>query len=162
MIKNQYIYSGGLYDLNLLKIEPTIIENVDFNNKIMKEEIFGSILPVIAYEDMFDIINKVKNMDKPLSMYIFSEDNEHINSFVNGISAGGVCINDTIMHITNPNLEFGGVGESGMGGYHGKFGFINFSNRKALMQRSINIDIKVKYPPYSNGQKILLKKIFDN
>ncbi|NVF10436.1 aldehyde dehydrogenase family protein [Anaerococcus sp. AGMB00486] len=162
LIKNQDIYSGGLYDLNLLKIEPTIIENVDFNNKIMKEEIFGPILPVIAYEDMFDIINKVKNMDKPLSMYIFSEDNEHINSFVNGISAGGVCINDTIMHITNPNLEFGGVGESGMGGYHGKFGFINFSNRKALMQRSTNIDIKVKYPPYSNGQKILLKKIFDN
>lgn len=161
LMTGQDIYTGGLYDSNLLKIEPTIIDKVDFNNKIMKEEIFGPVLPIITYDDMFNIINKINDMDKPLALYVFSEDKDHINSFINGISSGGVCVNDTIMHITNPNLEFGGVGCSGMGGYHGKYGFMNFSNRRSIMDRSTNIDIKVKYPPYSNGQKNVVKKILD-
>ena len=126
----------------------------------MKEEIFGPILPVIEYENIFEIIEKLQKMDKPLSMYIFSEDQNNIDRLTYDLSSGGVCINDTIMHITNPNLEFGGVGESGMGGYHGKFGFINFSNRKSIMIRSNNIDIKLKYPPYSKAKEKIIKKIF--
>lgn len=160
LMEGQNIYTGGLYNSKTLKIEPTIIDDVDFSNKIMEEEIFGPILPVIEYNDVFKIIEKLKFMDKPLSMYIFSEDKEHIDRLTYDLSSGGVCINDTIMHLTNPNLEFGGVGESGMGGYHGKFGFMNFSNRKSIMIRSNNIDIKIKYPPYSKGQEKIIKKIF--
>lgn len=160
LMEGQNIYTGGLYNSKTLKIEPTIIDDVDFVNKIMQEEIFGPILPVIEYNDIFKIIEKLKFMDKPLSMYIFSEDKEHIDRLTYDLSSGGVCINDTIMHLTNPNLEFGGVGESGMGGYHGKFGFMNFSNRKSIMIRSNNIDIKIKYPPYSKGQEKIIKKIF--
>lgn len=160
LMEGQNIYTGGLYNSKTLKIEPTIIDDVDFSNKIMQEEIFGPILPVIEYDDIFKVIEKLKFMDKPLSMYIFSEDQEHIDRLTYDLSSGGVCINDTIMHLTNPNLEFGGVGESGMGGYHGKFGFMNFSNRKSIMIRSNNIDIKIKYPPYSKGQEKIIKKIF--
>lgn len=160
LMEGQNIYTGGLYNSKTLKIEPTIIDDVDFANKIMQEEIFGPILPVIEYDDIFKVIEKLKFMDKPLSMYIFSEDKEHIDRLTYDLSSGGVCINDTIMHLTNPNLEFGGVGESGMGGYHGKFGFMNFSNRKSIMIRSNNIDIKIKYPPYSKGQEKIIKKIF--
>ena len=160
LMEGQNIYTGGLYNSKILKIEPTIIDDVDFSNKIMQEEIFGPILPVIEYDDIFKVIEKLKFMDKPLSMYIFSEDKEHIDRLTYDLSSGGVCINDTIMHLTNPNLEFGGVGESGMGGYHGKFGFMNFSNRKSIMIRSNNIDIKIKYPPYSKGQEKIIKKIF--
>ena len=160
LMEGQNIYTGGLYNSKTLKIEPTIIDDVDFTNKIMQEEIFGPILPVIEYDDIFKVIEKLKFMDKPLSMYIFSEDQEHIDRLTYDLSSGGVCINDTIMHMTNPNLEFGGVGESGMGGYHGKFGFMNFSNRKSIMIRSNNIDIKIKYPPYSKGQEKIIKKIF--
>lgn len=159
LMEGQNIYTGGLYNSKTLKIEPTIIDDVDFSNKIMEEEIFGPILPVIEYDDIFKIIEKLKFMDKPLSMYIFSEDQEHIDRLTYDLSSGGVCINDTIMHLTNPNLEFGGVGESGMGGYHGKYGFMNFSNRKSIMIRSNNIDIKIKYPPYSKGQEKIIKKI---
>lgn len=160
-MEGQDIYTGGLYNSKTLKIEPTIIDNVDFSNKIMKEEIFGPILPVIEYEDIFNIIEKLKFMDKPLAMYIFSEDQDHIDRLTYDLSSGGVCINDTIMHLSNPNIEFGGVGESGTGGYHGKYGFMNFSNRKSIMIRSNNIDINLKYPPYSKGQEKVIKKIFN-
>lgn len=161
LMTDQDIYTGGLYNSKTLKIEPTIIDNVDFSNKIMKEEIFGPILPVIEYEDIFNIIEKLKFMDKPLAMYIFSEDQDHIDRLTYDLSSGGVCINDTIMHLSNPNIEFGGVGESGTGGYHGKYGFMNFSNRKSIMIRSNNIDINLKYPPYSKGQEKVIKKIFN-
>lgn len=158
---DQDIYTGGLYNSKTLKIEPTIINNVDFSNKIMKDEIFGPILPVIEYEDIFKLIEKLKFMDKPLAMYIFSENQDHIDRLTYDLSSGGVCINDTIMHLSNPNIEFGGVGESGTGGYHGKYGFMNFSNRKSIMIRSNNIDINLKYPPYSKGQEKVIKKIFN-
>ncbi|MDU2202600.1 MAG: aldehyde dehydrogenase family protein, partial [Anaerococcus hydrogenalis] len=161
LMEGQDIYTGGLYNSKTLKIEPTIIDNVDFSNKIMKEEIFGPILPVIEYEDIFKSIEKLKFMDKPLAMYIFSEDQDHIDRLTYDLSSGGVCINDTIMHLSNPNIEFGGVGESGTGGYHGKYGFMNFSNRKSIMIRSNNIDINLKYPPYSKGQEKVIKKIFN-
>ena len=161
LMEGQDIYTGGLYNSKTLKIEPTIIDNVDFSNKIMKEEIFGPILPVIEYEDIFKLIEKLKFMDKPLAMYVFSEDQDHIDRLTYDLSSGGVCINDTIMHLSNPNIEFGGVGESGTGGYHGKYGFMNFSNRKSIMIRSNNIDINLKYPPYSKGQEKVIKKIFN-
>ena len=159
LMKNQDIYTGGLYNSKTLKIEPTIIDKVDFSNKVMEEEIFGPILPVIEYNDIFKAINKLKTMDKPLAMYVFSEDQDHIDRLTYDLSSGGVCINDTIMHIVNPNLEFGGTGQSGIGGYHGKYGFMNFSNRKSIMVRSTNFDPKVKYPPYSKGKENISKKI---
>lgn len=161
LMEGQDIYTGGLYNSKTLKIEPTIIDKVDFSNKIMKEEIFGPILPVIEYEDIFKLIEKLKFMDKPLAMYIFSEDQDHTDRLTYDLSSGGVCVNDTIVHLSNPNIEFGGVGESGTGGYHGKYGFMNFSNRKSIMVRSNNIDINLKYPPYSKGQEKVIKKIFN-
>lgn len=159
LIQREDIYFGGRYDRDLLKIEPTIINNVSWNNKLMDKEIFGPILPVLEYEDIFDLINKIKNLEKPLALYIFSEDQAHIDRVLNDISYGSACLNDTIMQIASPYLEFGGVGNSGMGGYHGKYGFINFSNRKSLIERSTNVDINIRYAPYSKAQKKIIKAI---
>ncbi|MGO3018557.1 MAG: aldehyde dehydrogenase family protein [Anaerococcus sp.] len=153
----QSIYYGGESDVDKEKIQPTIVDVEDFNNKLMKEEIFGPILPVIEYENIFSVINKLNNLDKPLALYMFSEDSTHVDRVMYDVSYGNGCVNDTIMQITSTYLEFGGVGKSGMGGYHGKYGFMNFSNRKSVMDRATSVDINLRYPPYSKGQSALIK-----
>ena len=157
LLLNQNIYFGGRVDRTSEKIEPTIVDGVDFSNKLMEEEIFGPIFPILVYDDLFVLINKLKTFDKPLALYMFSEDESHIDRVMYDLSYGNGWVNDTIMQITSTYLEFGGVGKSGMGGYHGKFGFMNFSNRKSVMDRATSVDINLRYPPFAKGQTSVIK-----
>ena len=119
----------------------------------MQEEIFGPILPILKYKDAADIINLVNSsgLENPLSMYIFAKNRAFIDKLINSINAGSVVVNDTLLHFANPFLPFGGIGNSGIGGYHGKFSFEAFSHKKSVMRRDDHwlLDISVRYPPYT-------------
>ena len=138
-------------------ISPTVLSNVDMNSQIMKEEIFGPVLPVITYKEKGDILNIVEANPKPLAMYIFSKSKSFIKEMTVSIPAGGVTVNGVITHFTNSNLPFGGVNKSGMGKYHGHHGFKTFSNEKAFMKLPKYHSLKLLYPPYNS----FVKKIID-
>ena len=157
LIDYDKLYYGVNYNINNLKIEPTILNNINTNDEIMKDEIFGPILPIIEFVEFEDIINIVNKNKNPLALYLFTRDNNFEKKIINTISFGGGCINDTIMHITNHNLPFGGVGSSGIGSYHGKKSFETFTHQKSVMKSS-KIDIPIKYPPYTDKKFELLKK----
>ena len=159
LIDYDKLYYGGRYNINNLKIEPTILNDINLDDEIMKEEIFGPILPVIEYVEFDDIINIVNKNKNPLALYLFTRDINFENKIINRISFGGGCVNDTIMHITNRNLPFGGIGSSGIGSYHGKKSFETFTHQKSVMKSS-RIDIPIKYPPYTSEKLALLKKVF--
>ena len=139
---------GGKFDCDRLRIEPTVVESLTGNEDIMQEEIFGPILPVLSYERIEDAIAFVNNRPKPLALYIFTNNKQLSDRILKQTSSGGACINDTISHITSANLPFGGVGESGMGSYHGKATFDVFSHKRSVLRSSTAIDAKIKYPPY--------------
>jgi aldehyde dehydrogenase (NAD+) len=140
-------------------IGPTVMKNVDWSDKVMQDEIFGPILPIIPYEDLQEAIKQILNLPKPLAFYLFSEDAEKQNQIISIIPFGGGCINDTVIHLANPNLPFGGVGTSGIGSYHGKKSFDTFSHYKSLYQQGSLVDIPLRYPPY-NEQKMNWIKFF--
>lgn len=148
---------GGKYDPDTLKIEPTVI-NSHWSSAAMSEEIFGPLLPVISFDDIGEAIAAVKSRPKPLALYLFTTDKETESRVLSQLSFGGGCINDTVVHLATVHMPFGGVGESGMGGYHGKFGFDTFSHKKSILKKSLKLDIKLRYPPYE-GHLDLLKKI---
>ncbi|HHW61883.1 MAG TPA: aldehyde dehydrogenase [Syntrophomonadaceae bacterium] len=152
------IIVGGDYSLDTLHIAPTIIDQVDWDMPIMQEEIFGPLLPVMAFDDLKQLPSLLNSRPKPLALYFFSTHREHQKIMLENTSFGGGCINDTIMHLATPYLPFGGVGESGMGSYHGSWSFDTFSHRKSVLKKSNLIDIKLRYPPYT-GKLSLLKKI---
>ena len=158
--KTKVVY-GGNYKEDVLKIEPTILDNVILNDEIMQEEIFGPLIPIIEYGNFNDIENIVSANKNPLALYVFSKDKEFVNKVIETISFGGGCVNDTIMHITNYNLPFGGIGRSGIGSYHGKKSFDSFSHKKSIMKSSSMMDIKYKYPPYTEKAYSLIKKVFN-
>ncbi|KGO14867.1 aldehyde dehydrogenase [Clostridium botulinum] len=158
-LKEGKIVSGGNTDINNLYIEPTIIEGINFENRIMEEEIFGPIFPVIEFEDIDKVIDIVKNNPKPLALYYFSENKEKQEFIIKNISFGGGCINDTIMHLSTSTLPFGGVGSSGIGGYHGRTSFDTFSHKKSILKKSNLIDIKIRYAPFK-GKINLAKRLF--
>lgn len=142
-------------------IEPVLLSRVSESSTIMQEEIFGPLLPVISYEAIEKAINFINEKPKPLALYIFSGSDEVINNTIKQTSAGGTCVNDVVIHISNPNLPFGGIGNSGAGSCHGFFGFKAFSHERGIMYQS-KIDFsKVAYPPYPNKRNLLkwLKKI---
>lgn len=151
------IYNGGS-DKDNLKIFPHLINNPSWETSLMKEEIFGPLLPIHSYKNIEDAIDKINSREKPLALYVFSNNKNFINKILNNISFGGGCVNDTLMHLSNPYLPFGGVGYSGMGNYHGKQSFETFSHKKSILDKSVLIDIPLRYPPYK--EKInLIKKI---
>ncbi|KEI80474.1 aldehyde dehydrogenase [Clostridium botulinum] len=158
-LKEGKIVSGGNTDINNLYIEPTIIEGINFENRIMEEEIFGPIFPVIEFEYIDKVIDIVKNNPKPLALYYFSENKEKQEFIIKNISFGGGCINDTIMHLSTSTLPFGGVGSSGIGGYHGRASFDTFSHKKSILKKSNLIDIKIRYAPFK-GKINLAKRLF--
>lgn len=123
----------------------------------MESEIFGPIFPILPYNNLDELIVKLKEMNKPLAFYFFSENQNNIDKILKEVSFGGGCINDTIVHLATPYLEFGGVGESGMGGYHGKYSFLNFSNRKSILKKSTKLDIDIRYPPFKNKLNLIKK-----
>jgi aldehyde dehydrogenase (NAD+) len=144
-----------------LTISPVILSNIKDGNPIMEEEIFGPILPIIIYKNIDEAIAFINNKEKPLALYAFSNNTQNINKILNETSSGGACINDVLVHISNPNLPFGGVNHSGMGSCHGYFGFKNFSHERAVMQQS-KIDFTYfVYPPYQKKLSLLkwLKKL---
>ncbi len=159
MLDKSKIYSGGKYDIKERYFEPTILTDVTFNDKIMQDEIFGPILPVIEYDDIDDAIAKVNSRSKPLALYIFTKEKKIKKKILKQISFGGGAINDAIMHLTNTNMGFGGVGKSGMGNYHGENGFKSFSHYKSILDKSTLIEPNLKYYPRTNKKLKLIKLI---
>ena len=153
------IVIGGQLDEARRKLAPTVILNPDIDTPVMQEEIFGPVLPVIEVSSVSEAIDFIKRRQKPLAAYLFSESQSIQQQFVDEVSAGSVCINDTMMFMANPQLPFGGVGNSGMGRYHGKFGFDTFSHLKSVMQRSFWFDVAIRYAPSSARKRFLLKKL---
>lgn len=159
MIDPSKVIFGGKYDVTKRLIEPTIIDNVSFDDAIMQEEIFGPLLPIIEYEDISQAINYVKQGEKPLSCYVFTSNSAIKNRILKEISFGGGGVNEAIMHITTSNLPFGGVGASGMGSYHGEAGFKAFSHFKSIMDKPTWMELNLKYSPRTAGKLNLIKKI---
>lgn len=155
LMKGGSIAEGGEYDKESLYISPTIIDKVKWDDPIMKEEIFGPILPVIEYDDLSNLILNIKKFPKPLALYIFSNDKNIQEKIIKDTSFGGGCVNDVLTHLANPNLPFGGIGESGMGAYHGIANFETFSHRKSVLNKPFFMDINLRYPPYKNKRKLV-------
>uniref|UniRef100_A0A803PIC2 Aldehyde dehydrogenase n=1 Tax=Cannabis sativa TaxID=3483 RepID=A0A803PIC2_CANSA len=153
------IVVGGQRDENKLRIAPTILLDVPQDTEIMKEEIFGPLLPIITVEKLEESYDIIKSKPKPLVAYLFTNNDQLKQDYVQNISSGGMCINDTVIHLTVPGLPFGGVEESGMGSYHGKFSFDGFSHKKSVMYRSFDGDASVRYPPYTPQKQRLLKAL---
>ena len=149
------IVLGGETNLEERYIAPTIIEQVTWEDKVMAEEIFGPILPVLEYGNIPEAIATINSRPKPLALYLFSKDKQVQKQVLQQTSSGGVCINETISHIVSCELPFGGVGMSGMGSYHGKAGFDTFSHRKSVLRKPFWLDLKLKYPPYAGKLKLL-------
>ncbi len=159
LIQKDKVVFGGEADRSDLYIAPTVMDNISWDDPVMEDEIFGPILPVIAFEELERVIEKVRRLPKPLALYVFGKSGKARDKIFNRISFGGGIANDTIMHLANPNLPFGGVGSSGMGSYHGKFGFDAFSHLKAVMHKTNLIEPFIKYPPYNDTKKKLLGKL---
>lgn len=159
LIDQDKIYFGGNSDEENRYIEPTILTNINWKDEVMQEEIFGPILPVISFTNFNLILNEIIELEKPLAAYLFTNNSEEKENFKNKISFGGGCINDVIMHLGNENLPFGGVGNSGIGNYHGKFGFETFSHQKAVLERSTWGEPNIKYPPYSEKKLSWIKRL---
>ncbi|HEV2478789.1 MAG TPA: aldehyde dehydrogenase [Puia sp.] len=147
------ILSGGNYDLQTLYIEPTLITNLTSDAAIMQGEIFGPLLPVFTYRTTAEAMDFVRRHPDPLAFYLFTGSREHVQQWVGKISFGGGCINNTDWHFTSPYLPFGGVGNSGLGAYHGKYSFERFTHPKPLLYSSTRIDPAIKYPPFRGKLK---------
>lgn len=136
LIDKEKVVYGGRYNEQNLKIEPTIMDNVSINDAVMKEEIFDPILPIIPYDSLDEALKIIENGGKPLALYLFSENKKTIDFISKRVRFGGGCINDTIIHLATSEMGFGGVGESGMGSYHGEAGFLAFSHTKSIVKKA--------------------------
>lgn len=159
LIANEKVLFGGQTNINDNYLAPTIIDNPELNSPIMTDEIFGPILPILTYNALEDITAIVSKINKPLAFYIFSKDKVFTEKLLRIHPFGGSVVNDTLVHFGNPKLPFGGIGTSGMGKYHGKFGFDTFSHYQAVLKRGTWIDPPFRYAPYK-GKLQLLKKAF--
>ncbi|MEZ5025538.1 MAG: aldehyde dehydrogenase [Chitinophagales bacterium] len=158
MITDGAIIVGGETNEESRYIAPTLIELNSFNHPLMEDEIFGPILPVFSIQSIDEAISIVKQFEKPLAFYIFSNNYENQQKCLNNVRFGGGCINDTISHLANNNLPFGGVGNSGIGAYHGKHSFETFSHKKGICHKVTWPDVPLRYPPY-NGKMVLVKQV---
>lgn len=158
LMEGAHIVSGGESDRARLKIAPTILDQVDWESAVMQEEIFGPLLPVLTFYDIKEVIQMVNARPSPLALYYFTKDKRREGKVLKHISYGGGCINDTVVHLATSYMPFGGVGNSGMGGYHGKDSFDTFTHRKSIMKKSLLIDVPIRYAPFKN-KLALLKKI---
>lgn len=151
------IYYGGKYNVENRFMMPTILTDVPLDSKVMTNEIFGPIFPVIEFDNLDNVIEFVNNREKPLALYYFSNDDNKVEHILNSISSGGVTINDTILHVGFCNLPFGGVGNSGIGSYHGKASFDTFTHKKSVVKRSNFIEFPFRFAPYKDKIKLLRK-----
>lgn len=159
LIDQEKVFFGGKTDAAKRYIEPTIMHDVTWNDKVMQEEIFGPILPVLTFKNFNEALLQIAAYEKPLSAYLFSDNSEEKEEFTSKISFGGGCINDVVMHLSNDYLPFGGVGNSGIGNYHGKYGFDAFSHQKAVLDRATWGEPDLKYPPYNDKKLNWIKKL---
>ncbi len=153
--EKENITFGGKFDEEDLYIEPTLLENINWSSPSMEDEIFGPILPIIQYDNLKYTIHQIQKLPKPLAAYFFSEHEKAIDYFLEELPFGGGCINDTVTHVANPYLPFGGVGPSGVNAYHGKASFENFSHPKSIMKRSSKLANNLLFPPYKQKLKLV-------
>ena len=160
LIKEENIVVGGQTNEDEKFIAPTLLKDISFDDDVMQQEIFGPVLPVLEFSDLDDVCQQIRKLPQhPLAMYIFTKDEQFEQSLIKRIRCGGVNVNNTLMHVVNSHLPFGGVGESGMGSYHGQKSFELFSHKKSVLKSATWIDIPLRYAPYGNKTK-LLKKLF--
>lgn len=150
LIDKKKVVIGGNSDAKACRIAPTVMDNVTYDDAVMGEEIFGPIMPIIPYDDFDCVVDELKGKDKPLALYLFSSDKGHIKRVTTELSYGGGCINDVIIHLATSEMGFGGVGESGMGSYHGKSGFDAFTHYKSIVDKKTWIDLPMRYQPYKS------------
>lgn len=160
LIDSEKVVLGGNSNRDTLQIEPTIMDNVTWDDAVMGEEIFGPIMPILTYEKLEDVIDMLSNKEKPLALYFFSEDKANIAEVTSRCLYGGGCINDTIIHLATSEMGFGGVGESGMGSYHGKDGFDTFSHYKSIVNKKTWMDLPMRYQPYKSKLYRKLLRMF--
>ncbi|MBP2000625.1 aldehyde dehydrogenase (NAD+) [Paenibacillus shirakamiensis] len=154
---HDYVITGGHAVREDLYIEPTLLDITSWDAASMEKEIFGPLLPILTYEKLEDAITTITRRPKPLALYLFTEDSIVENAVLSRVSFGGGCINDTLSHVANPYLPFGGVGQSGMGGYHGKYSFELFSHRKSIVKKKSNSELGLSFPPFRGRIKWLRK-----
>lgn len=157
MDKSKIVYGGDVNE-ETLQITPTIMSDVTFDDDVMKEEIFGPILPIVTYKDFSEVYNILKDLPKPLALYFFTSNKKRVKFVQSHIQFGGGCINDTIIHLATNNMPFGGVGESGMGSYHGLEGFLAFSHTKSIVNKKTWIDLPMRYQPYNKQKDRLIRR----
>lgn len=157
LLENQNVIFGGITNEDDLYLSPTLIDEPSLDSKLMQDEIFGPILPIITFQNEQDLKVIISKYEKPLSLYVFSENTEFSNRIIKQYSFGGGCVNDTIVHFSNNRLPFGGVGNSGIGAYHGKLSFDVFSHQKAIVKKATWLDIPLRYAPYSSKIKLIRK-----
>ena len=148
LIDADKVICGGYTDSDTLRIEPTVMDHVTYEDSVMQEEIFGPIMPVLTYDSLDDLIRKINSMPHPLALYFFTRDKTSVRKVTAQCQFGGGCINDTIIHLATSEMPFGGFGESGMGGYHGKEGFRTFSHYKSIVDKKTWLDLPMRYQPY--------------
>lgn len=159
LIDQDKVVIGGKTDPNRRLIEPTVLDNVSYDDAIMQSEIFGPLLPIVYYQDLNEVITHLQASEKPLALYFFSKDQQNIAKILTKTSSGGSSINDVIMHISSHNLPFGGVGNSGMGQYHGKKSFSTFTHDKSVLYQATGFDIPLRYAPYHDKLKLVKRFI---
>lgn len=157
LIAPQKVVYGGKSDANSLRIEPTILDHVTSDDAVMQEEIFGPLLPILSVRDMDEAYQFVQSRPRPLALYLFTNNAGIEKRFVQQVPFGGGCINDTIIHIATKNLPFGGIGNSGMGRYHGKYTFDTFSHDKAVVKKYTWLDLHMRYQPYTRWKEKLIR-----
>ena len=151
LIDRDKVVIGGETDAARCRIAPTVMDNVTYADAVMGEEIFGPILPLLTYDDFDEMISAQKDLPKPLALYLFTSNKKHVKRVVTELSYGGGCINDVVIHLATSAMGFGGVGESGMGSYHGKAGFDAFSHYKSIVDKKTWPDLPMRYQPYKSG-----------
>jgi aldehyde dehydrogenase (NAD+) len=161
LIPTDKIYYGGETIIENRSIAPTLLQNISFEDNIMGDEIFGPILPVIAFENLDEVIAEVKKREKPLALYIYSKSKKTIQKILHEISFGGGAINESLVHLSNPNLPFGGVGASGIGNYHSKSGFDTFTHYKSILHKTSWFEPNIKYTPFTKLKKKILKFLLE-
>ena len=151
LLDKDKIVLGGRCRRETLQLEPTVMDHVTWEDAVMQEEIFGPIMPILTFDSFDEIYSMLAGKPKPLALYLFSEDKQRIKEVTERCSYGGGCINDTIIHLATSEMGFGGVGESGMGSYHGKDGFETFSHTKSIVDKKTWMDLPMRYQPYKKG-----------
>ena len=154
LLSSGVVSHGGQVDAQSRRIAPTVLTDMSPDSPVMQQEIFGPILPILTYRKLDEAFELIRSHPKPLALYLFTQSREVEARVLSELSYGGGCVNDVVMHLATSHMPFGGVGESGMGGYHGKYSFDAFSHKKSVLKRFAKPDIALRYPPFGDGKRL--------